>query len=109
MEGFGLVFLEAALFGKACIGGNSGGVREAIRHGRTGLVVDTSVGDRPLAEAMRLLLENPARALEFGLNGQADATTTGTWKHAAQEFCDLLDTASGDEAAPGMRTERAIP
>ena len=39
-EGFGLVYLEAGFYGRPTIGGNEGGVPEAIAHNESGLVVD---------------------------------------------------------------------
>lgn len=39
LEGFGLVFLEAAAAGRPVIGGNSGGVPEAVVDGETGVLV----------------------------------------------------------------------
>ncbi len=46
VEGFGIVFLEAGSYGKAVIGGNNGGVPEAVADGMTGLLVDTGSGQR---------------------------------------------------------------
>jgi len=40
VEGFGIVFLEAAAFKKPIIAGNSGGAREAVINNKTGLVVN---------------------------------------------------------------------
>lgn len=40
IEGFGIVFLEAGSFGKPVIGGNSGGVAEAVLDNKTGLLVN---------------------------------------------------------------------
>ena len=92
MEGFGLVFREAAHFGKACIGGNNGGVPEAILDGRTGLLVDTSAGDRPLADAMRELLCSPGRARGLGQNGEREVANSGTMRQSAKRFGDLVET-----------------
>jgi glycosyltransferase involved in cell wall biosynthesis len=39
-EGFGIVFLEAMLRGKPCIGGAHGGTPEVIEHGRSGFLVE---------------------------------------------------------------------
>jgi len=39
-EGFGIVYLEAAAFGRPVIAGAGGGAPEAVRDGTTGLVVD---------------------------------------------------------------------
>jgi phosphatidylinositol alpha-1,6-mannosyltransferase len=40
VEGFGIVFLEAAAFGTPAVAGNSGGVPEAVLDQRTGLLID---------------------------------------------------------------------
>jgi len=56
-EGFGIVFLEAALFGKPSIGGQGGSV-DAVINGETGLSVSgTSVAE--VAEAASRLLNDP--------------------------------------------------
>jgi len=39
-EGFGIVFVEAMLRGKPCIGGNHGGTTSVIEHGGSGFLVD---------------------------------------------------------------------
>ena len=39
-EGFGRVYVEAALAGKPVVGSRSGGASEAVLHGKTGFVVD---------------------------------------------------------------------
>jgi glycosyltransferase involved in cell wall biosynthesis len=38
-EGFGIVFVEAMLHGKPCIGGNHGGTTSVIEHGESGFLV----------------------------------------------------------------------
>jgi glycosyltransferase involved in cell wall biosynthesis len=56
-EGFGLVFIEAALHGIPSVAANVGGVSYAIAHGQTGLIV--AHGDLPaLANAMGALLRD---------------------------------------------------
>jgi phosphatidyl-myo-inositol dimannoside synthase len=58
VEGYGLVFAEAALCGLPVIVGLSGGAPEAVIHGRTGLLVSgTSVPE--VADAIRCLLRLP--------------------------------------------------
>lgn len=52
VEGFGIVFLEAAMFGTPCVAGNSGGAPQAIDDGRTGLLCD---GDDPADIAAKVL------------------------------------------------------
>ena len=58
LEGFGIVFMEAAAAGVPSIAGNVGGQPEAVIHGKTGLVVDGKNVDE-IAKAIRFLIENP--------------------------------------------------
>lgn len=61
IEGFGIVFLEAAMFGVPAVGGRSGGAVDAIDDGVTGLLCD---GENPgdiAAKALRILT-NPELA-----------------------------------------------
>ena len=59
VEGFGIVFLEAAATGRAVVAGRSGGAAEAVLDEQTGLLVE---GREPKAVALaiaRLLLDHP--------------------------------------------------
>ena len=91
MEGFGLVFREAAFFGKASIGGRNGGVPEAVIDGKTGLLVDTSDGFGPLAIAMRSLLSSPEKARDLGSRGRSFVREGGMWEHAAVRYRVVFD------------------
>ena len=61
VEGFGIVFLEAALCGKPSVGSRSGGIPEAIEHGKTGILVDPENVDEIARELIRLLKDNDLR------------------------------------------------
>lgn len=70
VEGFGIVYLEAAACGKPCVAGSAGGAGDAVENGKTGFVVDPeSVPE--ITEALRALLLDPARAAAMGAAGQA--------------------------------------
>ncbi|HVE93853.1 MAG TPA: glycosyltransferase family 4 protein [Acidimicrobiales bacterium] len=69
-EGFGIIFLEAAACGVSAIAGASGGTREAVLHGETGLVIDPPTDVAGVATALDLLLSNRARAQAFGAAGR---------------------------------------
>ncbi len=59
-ESFGLVFLEAMMFGKPVVGCRAGGMNEVIEEGVTGLLAEP--GDVPsLAAAISMLLEDAAK------------------------------------------------
>lgn len=67
-EGLGLVFLEAAATGLAVIAGDSGGARETLVEGETGLLVPPDDPVR-LARALLELLNDPIRVSRMGRMG----------------------------------------
>jgi len=66
IEGFGIVFLEAAAAGVPSIAGNSGGQAEAVLDGRTGRVVDGR-NVEAVADAIRGLMADPKARDEMAL------------------------------------------
>ncbi|HIH32176.1 TPA: glycosyltransferase family 4 protein [Candidatus Woesearchaeota archaeon] len=69
VEGFGIVFLEANLYGKPVIAGNTGGATEAVQHNATGLLIDPE-DKSELEEAILKVYHNPSLASELGMNGR---------------------------------------
>jgi phosphatidylinositol alpha-1,6-mannosyltransferase len=88
IEGFGIVFLEAAAAGRPTIGGDSGGVPEAVERDETGLLVD---GTRPeaVADAIVVLSSNRALRARLGAAGRDRVLGRFTWTRAAQQIADL--------------------
>lgn len=88
VEGFGIVFIEANAYGKPVIGGNSGGIPDAISHEETGLLVDAN------KDAVRLailrLADNPEFASQLGRQGRARVATQFTWDIQAEKLTELL-------------------
>lgn len=68
VEGFGIVFLEAAACGIPVVGGNSGGVPDSVRDGTTGFLVGEDEGEL-LARIQQLLADAPLRE-RMGLDGR---------------------------------------
>jgi glycosyltransferase involved in cell wall biosynthesis len=68
-EGFGRVYVEAALAGKAVVGSFGGGAAEAVLDGKTGLLVEPSSAEQT-ACAIIQLLENPTVAADMGCEGR---------------------------------------
>lgn len=85
IEGFGIVFLEANYFEKAVIGGDNGGVRDAILHDETGLLVDTS-DTAVLAEAMVRLLANRDFTVACGKAGRERVLREFQWSYLSSVF-----------------------
>jgi len=84
VEGFGIVFLEAAASGKPAVGGRSGGVPEAVADGVTGLLVGgTDVEE--LADAIARLMDSESLRRSLGEAGRARAVREFGWECAAEK------------------------
>jgi phosphatidyl-myo-inositol dimannoside synthase len=94
VEGFGIVFLEAAAAGKPVVAGDSGGAAEAVVDGETGLVVDGRHEDA-VGEAVASLLADPVRAAAMGKAGRARAERWFTWPRIAGTLARWLAEAAG--------------
>lgn len=68
-EGFGRVYVEAALAGKPVVGSIDGGAAEAVIEGRTGLLVDPRSTEQVAGSVIRLL-ESPDWAASLAAEGR---------------------------------------
>ena len=82
VEGFGIVFLEAAACGKPSIAGNSGGIPDAVIDGETGWLVDPCDVER-IAGAMRNCLADPQMTERLGNQAMRRVREKLTWKNVA--------------------------
>lgn len=94
VEGFGIVFLEAAASGKPVVAGRSGGAAEAVADGETGLLVE---GREPKAVALAVakLLRNADLARQMGEAGRARVEADFTWRRQAGRLAEVLRRAAG--------------
>ncbi|OIP79721.1 MAG: hypothetical protein AUK21_02915 [Parcubacteria group bacterium CG2_30_48_51] len=88
-EGFGLVYLEAALFGVPSVAGNTGGSPEAVQHQRTGIVV---ASDAELASALQRLLRDIPYRHALGAAAQQRAQTEFRWEAQTRKLHKALNT-----------------
>jgi phosphatidyl-myo-inositol dimannoside synthase len=83
-EGFGISFLEAAASGLPSVAGDSGGVRSAVRHGTSGLVLPpTDIG--MVATAFRELLNDETKRSAMGRAGRMLVETYYNWDRVARD------------------------
>ncbi|MBI4262150.1 glycosyltransferase family 4 protein [Candidatus Uhrbacteria bacterium] len=78
VEGFGLVYLEANLFGKPVIGSRSGGVPEAVVDGETGILVPEN-DPAAIADAIVKLMADSVLANKMGEQGRARVKKEFQW------------------------------
>jgi phosphatidylinositol alpha-1,6-mannosyltransferase len=88
-EGFGISYLEAAAYGKPVVGGNVGGVLDAVIDGETGLLVDP-LDALAVAGAITSLLSDDALATRLGAAGRARAEEYSWPKVCARVQSELL-------------------
>ncbi len=92
VEGWGNVFIEAAACGRPVVVGDSGGARESLVPGETGLLVNGSKVSE-VAEAVGSLLADPARADEMGRAGRDRAERGFAWSRPAEDLATWLRQA----------------
>lgn len=88
-EGFGLVFLEANLFGKPVVGGAVGGVPEAIEEGVSGLLVDPT-DEHSVAAALVKLLKDPDLRVRLGEQGRQRVLERFDSRHMAEGMLEVI-------------------
>jgi phosphatidyl-myo-inositol dimannoside synthase len=103
VEGFGIVFLEANACGKPVVGGRCGGTSDAILHGETGFVVD-STDCEDLTRSLQLLLSDRSLAEHFGANGRRRVIAELNWAAVAHRVAEATD----EIAARGRSREATV-
>ncbi len=89
IEGFGIVYLEAAHFGKPSVAGKVGGVSEAVLDGKTGILVDgKSAGE--IAKAIIKLLKDDNLRREMGEKANKRVLEEFTTENQAAKIKDKI-------------------
>ena len=84
-EGFGIVFLEANSCGKPVIGGNSGGVPDAIVNGVTGVIISADLPEN-ISKAVVDLYLSPEKMKWMGAAGRARVLDCFSWEYSVGEL-----------------------
>lgn len=104
VEGFGMVFLEAAACGKPAIAGRDGGTGSAILEGETGLLVDGSSIEE-IVQALESILSDSATSERLARNALERARRDFSWETVTQRTSELVRRLNGGAgstaAAPG--------
>jgi glycosyltransferase involved in cell wall biosynthesis len=87
-ESFGIAFVEAWAAGKPVVGCLRGAVPSLVSDGVDGLLVPWQ-DEFALAEALGVLLADPARADAMGAAGKAKAYHRYTWRRVGEKFREV--------------------
>lgn len=91
-EGFGMVAVEAALCETPTVAFASGGLKDTVRDGSTGMLVPEA-DDGALAAALDTLLASPDRAREMGSSARMFALANFAPESAAQKYQAIYERA----------------
>jgi phosphatidylinositol alpha-1,6-mannosyltransferase len=98
VEGFGIVFLEAALGHTASVSTRVGGIPEAIEDGTSGVLVEP--GDHEaMARTLLELLSDSERREKLARCGQARARNEFAWEAVADRYARVLQSAVGPRSS----------
>ena len=86
IEGFGIVYLEAAFFSIPSIASNVGGTSEAVLNNSTGLIINHI---DQLYDAMLDLIKDKDKRLEFGKNAQQRAVKFFKWSFVINNYLSI--------------------
>ncbi|MFH0819218.1 MAG: glycosyltransferase family 4 protein [Patescibacteria group bacterium] len=89
VEGFGIVYLEANSFEKPVIGGQSGGVTDAVVDGYTGFLVEPE-NTSMICQAVVRLITNKDMAHKMGYQGKIRVDQEFNLKAKAQQLQNIL-------------------
>lgn len=109
VEGFGIVYLEAAMARLPAVGGIESGAEDAIVDGKTGLLVDGN-DPKAIAAALGTLLRQRALAAAMGSYARERALNEFAWKNAARNIMTALGRESNRApSAPALQKELPAP
>jgi phosphatidylinositol alpha-1,6-mannosyltransferase len=89
VEGFGLVYLEAAWYGLPALAGRDGGSAEAVADGETGLVCD-GADPAQVSAALARLLDDPALRRRLGAAAACRVRADFQWDAVLPRYLALL-------------------
>ena len=85
LEGFGISFLEASASGLPIVAGHSGGVPDAVRDGKTGLLVKPDDASA-IAEALQQVISDVKFARKLGYEGRRWVVSEMQWQHVMKRM-----------------------
>ena len=88
VEGFGIVYVEAAQYGVPSLGGKDGGASDAIEHQKTGLICDGNNLDEIYSSINLMLVNN--KFIEYGKAAKENSVKFN-WNKIIEEYIKILN------------------
>jgi glycosyltransferase involved in cell wall biosynthesis len=109
-EPFGMVYLEAMALRKPVVAWANGGALEVVAHGQTGLLAETKCVPA-LADALQVLLRDPALRRRYGEAGRRRVEQTFTPARMCREMIEVYSAAlsAADRRSPRPTTRQGAP
>lgn len=89
VEGFGLVFLEAAACGTPSLAGRSGGIEDAVIDGETGILVDPT-NTKDISIKLEGVISGSTDLQKLSVASKEHAIKNMTWSHMAKRLLETL-------------------
>jgi glycosyltransferase involved in cell wall biosynthesis len=96
-EGWGLTVIEANCCGTPVVASNSDGLRDSVKDGETGILVEHR-NSNALAEALESILTNSSKRNELAANALEWAKTFN-WDHTGEKMLDVMNRTAGGKNA----------
>ena len=81
--------LEAGRWGKPVVGGNTGGIPDAVTHEKTGLLVDPE-NVSEVADSLVRILSDADFARRLGQAGRRRVASESNWDNASKRLAQIL-------------------
>lgn len=102
VEGFGIVFIEAASAGLPVVATKTGGIAEAVVDGETGILVDPSEDPRDLARALTRVLGDADLRHRLGDAGRTRALRDFRWEDRWRQFEEIVTRGAPSDSTPNQ-------
>lgn len=91
VEGFGIVYIEAAMLGLPSLAGRTGGAGDAVIDGHTGMLCDGD-SENDVCLSIKKMLNDRQALKAMGQHAQHRAQTELQWEQVARKLLDLCAT-----------------
>jgi len=87
IEGFGIAYIEAAMFGICSVASDIGGVKEAVIHEETGILINS---DDNLYSCLKDLLKDEKKINRLSSNAQDRALKNFKWSRVVENYLNVF-------------------